>query len=188
MKRIFFSWLAVTFAALSANALANVSVTHTGTALPGNTITLEVRVTVSPGDGNDTSLFGALVYPTSGIGPVTPGTQNALAGTTFAPGPLSCNTSRCVMFSQTSGLAGPQPGNVTNFLISSQNYTILPGFEGVLQWRWQTSPSTQQVDFFNFNNAVAPVPALAITIIPEPTTAALLGLGLLGLAAARRRK
>jgi hypothetical protein len=95
------------------------------------------------------------------------------------------------MFSQTSGLNGPQSANVTNFLIARQDYTVpasLPA-STILNWYWQTSPSTQQVDFFNFSNAVAPVPAFSVAVyVPEPTTAALLGMGLLGLAAAMRRR
>ena len=157
---------------------------------PGATITLEFRVTVAPADGTDTSLFGALVYPTSNIGPVAPGSQTAVTGTAFAPGTLTCNTLRCLVFSQTSGLAGPQSANVSNFLIASQNYTISAGapIGAVLSWFWQSTPSTAQVDFFNFNNASAPVPALRITVVPEPTTAAMLGLGVLGLAVAGRRR
>jgi hypothetical protein len=189
MKGISIAWMAATFTAMSAHGLANVAVTSTGVPSPGSTITLQVHVSVTPADGTDTSLFGRFSYPSSGIGPVAPGTQTALTGL-WAAGPLSCNTTACIVFSQTAGLNGPQSGNATGFLIASQNYTILAStpIGTVLQWRWQTSPSTAQVDFFNFNNAVAPVPALAITVIPEPTTAALLSLGLLGLVAGSRRR
>jgi len=191
MKRTLFALMAVTFAAASAHAASVVVSLSSGDfeVNAGEVITLQVHGTAGVGDGTDTSLFGSLVYPTSGIGPVVVGTQTAYSGAFSAPA-LTCNTSRCLMFSQSSGLNGPQPGNGVSTLLGSQNYTILPGtlVGTVLTWRWQTTPSTQQVDFFNFNNAVAPVPALSITVIPEPTTAALLGLGLLGLAVAGRRR
>jgi len=191
MKRTLIALMAVTFAAASAHAASVVVSLSSGDfeVTQGEAITLQLHATVAPGDGTDTSLFGALLYPTSGIGPVAPGTQTPLTGM-WAAGPLSCNTSRCVMFSQTAGLNGPQVGNATGFLIASQNYTVglATPIGTVLTWRWQTTATTQQVDFFNFNNAVAPVPALSITVIPEPTTAALLGLGLLGLAVAGRRR
>ena len=195
--------VAVTFVAVASHAIATVDVTSVGTPLPGATITLQVRVTVTPADGAEGGIFGTLVYPTSGIelpSPVTlsgggfspfPATQVALNVTFSAQNSLmNCNSIRCTMFVQSTGINGPQSANVTNFLISQQSYTILPGtLPGtVLTWIWLTSPTTQQIDFFNFNNSVAPVPALSITVIPEPTTAALLGMGLLGLAAARRRR
>lgn len=192
MKRTLIALMAVTFAAASANALATVDVTFTGTPTPGSTITLEVRVTGTPADGTDGSLFGALVYPTSGIvTPVTPGTQFAFPsdGTPYGLGALSCTTARCVMFNQVAGVQGPQTGSQTNFLIASQNYTIAPGAipGSILTWNWQTTPSTQILSFYN---ATPVTPALSVTVvpIPEPTTAAMLGLGLFGLAMAGRRR
>jgi hypothetical protein len=183
--RSLFSSLAVTFVALSAHALATVDVTAVGTPLPGATITLQVHVSVTPADGNDSAIFGSLVYPTSGIAAPTPGTQTPL-GETWGGAPLACNTSRCVMFSQVNPL-GPNPADLTNFLIAQQDYSILPGtLPGtVLTWTWQTTPTATQLDFYN---AVAPVPAVEITVVPEPTTAALLCIGLLVLAKHRHNQ
>ena len=55
----------------------------------------------------------------------------------------------------------------------------------VLTWNWQTTPTATQLSFFD---AVPSVPAIQITVIPEPGTAALLGIGLLGVAVAARRQ
>ena len=189
MKRTLIALMAVTFAAASAHAASVVVTSSSGNEVTtGEAIQLQVTVSVAPGDGTDTSIFGALVYPGGGAVTNAVATQSALSGTAFAPGTLTCNTLRCVMFSQTAGLAGPQAGNVVGFLIAQQNVTVNAPIGAVLSWFWQSTPSTAQVDFFNFNNASAPVPALRITVIPEPTTAALLGLGLLGLAVAGRRR
>jgi hypothetical protein len=195
MKRTLIALMAVTFAAASANAASVVVSSSSGSTISpaGGLITLSVAVTVAPADGLDGSLFGALTYP-SVLGSLVgqQGTQSAfvpvLPGTPFGLGALSCTTARCVMFSQVAGAQGPQAGNVAGFVIATQNVTVpaLPAGT-VLNWNWQTTPSTQRLDFFG---AVADVPALSITVvpIPEPTTAALLGLGLVGLSVAGRRR
>lgn len=195
MKRTLIALMAVTFAAASANAASVVVESSSGNTIStaGGVITLSVEVTVALSDGLDSSLFGSLLYP-SVLGSLVgqQGTQNAFVpvapGVPFGLGALSCTTARCIMFSQIAGLQGAQAGNVTDFVIATQNVTVpaLPAGT-VLTWNWQTTPSTQRLDFFG---AVGAVPALSITVvpIPEPTTAALLGLGLMGLAVAGRRR
>jgi hypothetical protein len=55
----------------------------------------------------------------------------------------------------------------------------------VVNFAWRTSPSAQRLDWFGLTNA----PGVSITVAtPEPTTASLLGLGLLGLSVASRRR
>ena len=176
-----------------ANAASVVVTSSSGNTISpaGGSITLSVAVTVAPADGTDGSLFGSLLYPAA-LGNLTgmQGTQNAfvpvLPGTPYGLGSLSCTSARCVMFSQVAGTQGTQSGDVSNFVIATQNVTVpaLPGGT-VLTWNWQTTPTTQRLDFFGVTNTI---PALTITVIPEPTTAAMLGLGLLGLAMAGKRR
>jgi hypothetical protein len=100
-------------------------------------------------------------------------------------GSLSCTTTRCYAFTQINAI-GPTAINVTNFLLATNTFTIepdeLPG--SVITFNWMSTPTTMRLDFFGLTNA----PGVSITVIPEPTTAALIGLGLCGLVAARRRR
>src|SRR5262245_60276489 len=121
MKRVFIAWIASICSAASANA-ASVTVTSVGTPLPGATITLEIRLTVSPADGTDGSVFGRLVFPTSGIGPVVAASIESVPfpslGSPYPAGLLSCTTTRCVVMNHAAGTQGPQQANISDFVIT----------------------------------------------------------------------
>jgi hypothetical protein len=97
---------------------------------------------------------------------------------------LTCTTTFCNAFSQVNA-AGPIAVNVTDFLLATTTFTIdlATPVGSMINFTWNTSPSTSRLDWFGITNA----PGVSITVVPEPTTALLLGAGLLGLALARRR-
>jgi len=174
------------------SALATVSVTLGSSDpdayyLPGETITLTVQVTSNGGE-TDWTVFGAIEYGAQ----VLPGvrTQVSLPPGDWEFGALVCaphlpwcavmNTIRVInMMSAPIAIdATDYPVATATFIVDSQ----APA-GSVVQFNWRTSPSTQGLDFFGLTNA----PGYSVTIIPEPATVALLGLGLLALALAGRR-
>jgi hypothetical protein len=187
MKRTLISLLTAAVVAgfaISANAATSVVLSSDSpTYLAGGTITLTATVTQNAAE-TDTTVFGAILYTASKVDVGTQ-TQFALPPSGWVLGALSCTTTRCVAFSQVH-LAPALSVGVTNFVISTVTFTVeldeLPG--NTITFNWQTTPSTQRLDWFGITNA----PGLTVTVIPEPTTAALLGRGLFGLAVAGRRR
>lgn len=158
--------------------VASDPLTHT----PGSTITLETIVTANGGE-TDNTIFGSIIYPDEFMSPNAIGNWQAPLFT--SQGALSCPQGRCVAFSQVNA-AGPIAVNLTNFLLASTTFIIGPATPvgTVLNFRWHTAVSSARLDWFGITNA----PGVSITVVPEPSSAALIAAGLLGLVIAVRRR
>jgi len=179
---------AVAGSASAANAVSMVLSANNspGLYVPGEIITLTATATTSDSPGTlDNGILGRILHTAAAVTPLNNAAQVGIGGT-FAPGSLAaCNTVDCEVFDQ---IAFPSASNplLTNFAIATNGYTA--GATNTSGWRvvtfnWKTA-GTGKFDFFGLTNA----PGVTITIVPEPATAAMLGLGLLGLALAGRRR
>ena len=148
----------------------------------GETITLTVTVTTSDTPALlDNNILGRILHTPGPVTPLNNAAQNAL--TPFANGSLAaCTFTDCEVFDQIAFPVAVNP-NVTNFVLATVGYTISSGWFGEWDFSWKTT-NPGKLDFFGITNA----PNVVFTIVPEPTTAALLGFGLFGLALAGRRR
>jgi hypothetical protein len=169
------------------------------TFMPGDTITLYAKVSVLTTDDDptiavvgDDAIFGAIQIAGAPIpaGPYAPGTQTALPGWATSVPALTCTTSFCRLFDQVDSVAPfTVAADVSGFAIGQMNFSVslaaTPG--DTFTFSWRTAPTTQNLDFFNVQGGAGTV-SVSVVPIPEPTTAAMLGLGVLGLALAGRRR
>ena len=178
--------------ASTANAATSISLVASGTFTPGSNITLKTFATSNGGE-TATGVLGNLNYSTAVLtgnaglnSQVNLGTiGDMLPG--WSSNGLICTTVFCTAFNQTKALPAGTAG-ITNQQIATTVFTInssvAPGT--VITLNWRTTPASQGLTWFGLTQS----PGVSVTVvpIPEPTTAALLGLGILGLAVAGRRR
>jgi hypothetical protein len=180
MKRTLFVLAVVVGFATAASAATLSVVSDSATYTPGQTITL----TVTADDQGTTSygIFGQLTYGASNTH--VSAVQTLLVGKygkwTSQPLPGGGGVSRA--FSQITGTAQDAnnlPGTLSTIL-------LVAGAPGIYPVEWDTTNANPdlRLTFFGLTTA----PGTSFTVIPEPTTAALLGLGLLGILVGGRRR
>jgi hypothetical protein len=186
MKRTLIAVAALIGLASAANAATLTVVADAATYSPGDTITL--TVTGDSQGASSTGIFGRLLFDNAAAvntagGTPTQTTLLALGSIPWLVGVTGCDSSACNMFNQV-GAFGATPAPASNLLVATVSLIAGPGL-GVVNAAWETNAGTGfALDFFGLSAAAG----TSFEVVPEPTTAALLGLGLFGLAVAGRRR
>jgi hypothetical protein len=159
-----------------------VSAADKSTYLTGETITLTV---IGVGTGTSNGIFGSVNY--GGLVSADGGQSQSMltsfgggvpwiVGALFVDNP---NVGTQDSFNQTPGVT---PFTVDQALTAVMTFTA--NAAGVASFSWLINAGLESLNFFGLTNAAGET----VTIVPEPTTAALLGIGLFGLAVAGRRR
>jgi hypothetical protein len=185
MKRTLFVVAALVAFATAASAATISVVSNKLTYNPGEQVIL--TVTGNSQGGKDDAVFGRLEYSAALTTSLT-SSQSQLTrggGSIFAlTGSLAQGEGFADVINQIID-SGGTPRTVDNLQISTA--TLLADAAGTVAVTWSTGLGFE-LDFFGLTSGTNPGPQATFTIIPEPTTAALLGLGLLGLVLGGRRR
>ncbi len=170
--------IAVGFAAV-ANA-ASLTITPDKTSYSvGESIVL--TITGDSGGLAAQGVFGALALSGTGSAAYVSGSQNQISSFGGGlPWTMSAVGAQNTVFNQIAGV-NPLPGDWTSPLATA---TFTAASVGTVAIGWDNDGTPGALNFFGI--AVGDAGTASITIVPEPTTASLLALGLIGLAMRRR--
>ena len=184
MKRTLFVVLALMALATAASAATITIASDKLTYNVGDTI--HITVTGDSQGGKSNGIFGRLEYSAALTDTVT-SSQNTLAGGggTFTTGHLS----RGDGFDEVMNAINGTTLNITVSNLLQSTATLVAQATGVVDLVWSNGAGFE-LNFFGLTTANQPGSRASFTIgaIPEPATAALIGLGLIGLALGGRRR
>jgi len=166
--------------AFTAQAATLTMVTDKSTYSVGETITITVTGN-SEGEAT-TSVIGRITFDPTRTTVLTQTQTQYLSFGGFVMWSLGALNQQPTNFKSFDQIGGLSPIPVSNDPLTAVA-TLSADALGVVNFNWVTT-GTDALNFFSVSSG----PGQTITIIPEPTTAALLGMGLLGLAVAGRRR
>jgi hypothetical protein len=175
MRTLIASFAALLFASTAGAATLTI-VSDKPTYLPGETITLTILGDSEGAVSTTYSLFGRLVYDSNLLHAGTVGTATHPGGGWVDRGTSQGDGFVDVFIFADFSFTGVAPNYDGGVVINT--VTMIMGGPGVVTLSWGS------LSFFELTSA----PGITIsTGVPEPTSAALLGLGVLALGAGRRR-
>lgn len=166
--------------AFSAQAATLTMVTDKSTYNVGETIT--ITVTGNSQGESATNVIGRITFDPTRTTVLTQSQTQYVSFGGFIMWTLGALNQQATNFKSFDQIGGLSPLPVSNDPLIAIA-TLSADAVGVVDFSWVTT-GTDKLDFFSISQAAGQT----VTIIPEPTTAALLGMGLLGLAVAGRRR